>query len=90
MTDEQLKRAEEIKSEIRRLPELKVNGYGKVPTLLSERDAIKVLHLMFPTAGHSTSTSDTTYIHFSEANALNIAGIIEAKRKQLQKEFDSL
>lgn len=85
MTDEQLQRAEKIKSEIRNLPKLQVSGYGTTPTLLRKMDALKVLCLMFPTA-----ESGEDYIHFSESDALNISGIIEAKRNQLQKEFDKL
>ena len=85
MTDEQLERARKIKREILDLPKLEVNGYDKTPTMLKRIDALKVLHLLFPTAELSEN-----YILFSEADALNISGIIEAKRNQLQKEFDKL
>ena len=86
MTDEQLERAGKIKREIWDLPKLEVNGYDKTPTMLKRIDALKVLHLLFPTS----ELSDENYILFSEADALNISGIIEAKRNQLQKEFDKL
>lgn len=85
MTDEQLERAGKIKREIWDLPKLEVNGYDKTPTMLKRADALDVLRLMFPTASISEN-----YILFSEADALNISGIIEAKRNQLQKEFDKL
>jgi hypothetical protein len=85
MTNEQLERAGKIKRELWELPKLEINGNDKTPTLLKRADAIKVLCLMFPTA-----SSTDGYVIFSEADALNILGIIEAKRNQLQKEFDKL